>query len=696
MNSLFKLILSLSVSGSLLILTLLLCKPLVQHRLSKRWQYYIWLVVIARLLLPFTPPVSAVGLLFTQAELRTAPQISAVQAAAPLPDEEALAISTSPAPSSPPAAGDAHKSPPSMLSHLGLLWLAVAAGLLLRKITIYQSFINYLRASCEEVSDIALLDRLAQLSAQAGVKRPLELSINPLISSPLLYGFFCPCIVLPTASLPDADFQYTILHELTHYKRRDLFYKWLVQLVLCVHWFNPLVYWMNREISRVCELSCDEAVLQTLDTAQRRVYGDTLLHAMGNGGTYKSAPASVMLNESAALLKERLNAIMKFHKISRTAAILSVVFAILLTVGATVAGAYTGLPVTRPAAMKNWIYTREAFYQPPYLFEIGWNVKQESISGTYASTNLTLPDGRVMNVLFDDGCKSYQNDPAALEALTNLLARLRMEKASSEHPVEWPLVFYVGYIGDSKPDALTAEYYYENGSIAQFAAVFAQLDSSSQRRYLDQIYQDQRLDFFNVSLKQLKPDDPLFMYYAQKAYDDKNLTFFSIAAESMSAKQLNQFLDLAAQDQRINFQSVLLNKLGKERELEALKIVQENRRDEEYRALGITHEGTAYYYKGERLSILLDQRENQSLVTLQTDPKGTVALRIQRDKAGTIESVSYMTQAEVDDFFEETPDFDESELEKFAEHAPLDEIWDTTWDFAWDTARDKILSGDWD
>ena len=68
MLELFKTILSLSLSGTLLILLLLLCRPLYRNRLSKRWQYYIWLLVIARLLFPITPKTSLIGNLFKQAE----------------------------------------------------------------------------------------------------------------------------------------------------------------------------------------------------------------------------------------------------------------------------------------------------------------------------------------------------------------------------------------------------------------------------------------------------------------------------------------------------------------------------------------------------------------------------------------------------------------------------------------------------
>lgn len=63
-----KLILSLSLSGTVLIVLLLLSRPLYRDRLSKRWQYYIWLIVILRLLLPVTPGNSLTGTFFHRTE----------------------------------------------------------------------------------------------------------------------------------------------------------------------------------------------------------------------------------------------------------------------------------------------------------------------------------------------------------------------------------------------------------------------------------------------------------------------------------------------------------------------------------------------------------------------------------------------------------------------------------------------------
>lgn len=68
MNNVLKIFLSLSLSGSLLILVLFLCKPILKDKLSKRWQYYIGLVVIARLRLSFAPETNLMGNAFQSIE----------------------------------------------------------------------------------------------------------------------------------------------------------------------------------------------------------------------------------------------------------------------------------------------------------------------------------------------------------------------------------------------------------------------------------------------------------------------------------------------------------------------------------------------------------------------------------------------------------------------------------------------------
>ena len=340
---------SLSLSGSLVILVLLLCGPLLRGRVSRRWQYYVWLVAIFRLLLPLSPQASPIGALFREPEAPPAVQAASPYAAETVPARAETApnplhpVQPSVPPPDPASAGI------SPAEALALAWLGGALVLMVWRVSAYLHFLRCLRAGRREVSDPALLDLLARTGEELKVRRPVELWENPLAASPMLLGLFRPRIVLPSAAVSEADFRCTALHELTHYRRRDLLYKWLVQLTVCLHWWNPLVWVMAREIDRACELACDEAVLRRLKPEERLSYGDALLRALESGGGYRAARGSVSLGESAELLKERLSAIMNFKKPSRWTALLSLVLAAALTTGAAAAGAYTG-PAKRGAS----------------------------------------------------------------------------------------------------------------------------------------------------------------------------------------------------------------------------------------------------------------------------------------------------------------------------------------------------------
>jgi len=351
MNAVLKIFLSMSFSGGLLILALLLGKQFLKDKISRQWQYYIWLIVVLRLLLPFGSEVNLLGKTYQAVD-------QAITQAALIPPQQPTL--NTPGDVSTPAAGLEQKNetvnPPAenlttahplqeicalLANHVWLIWLVAALGLLIRKITIYQGFTRYIKAGLTPVSDLAVLDRLSIAAERAGIQKPVELCVNPLISSPLLIGFFHPCIVLPNTDISEKDFQYIVLHELTHYKRWDMFYKWLVQVTVCLHWFNPLAYLMEREITKACEFSCDEAVLTEMGCDNAQDYGKTLLHAMAAVGRYKENLGAVTLSENKQLLKERLGAIMKFKEQSKAVKMLTVVLTLCVILGAVFVGVYS-------------------------------------------------------------------------------------------------------------------------------------------------------------------------------------------------------------------------------------------------------------------------------------------------------------------------------------------------------------------
>lgn len=359
MNELLITFLSLSVAGTLLILVLLLFKPIYKTRLSHRWKYYIWLIVIARLLIPFVPETNLVSNLFSTVNTSVIEPISDAYYGTnePAAFEENTSGSQTAFEGKPIADVSPIDEETTDNQTMGAIWLVVALILLIRKITIYQSFIKYIRAGRKAVVDIEKLEQLGRIIDDKNIKVSVELYTNSLISSPLLIGFWKPCIVLPTTEISMSDFRFTILHELTHYKRMDMFYKWLTQIVICLHWFNPFVYLIGKEVNHACELSCDEVVISNLDPKERRGYGDTLLNAIETGGNYKNSVASVTLWESKKILSERLGAIMTYKKQTKAVVFVSITLALLLLCGATYAGAYSAKKTTTNSAAPDNIPT---------------------------------------------------------------------------------------------------------------------------------------------------------------------------------------------------------------------------------------------------------------------------------------------------------------------------------------------------
>ena len=98
-------------------------------------------------------------------------------------------------------------------------------------------------------------------------------------STPLTYGIFCPVILMP-ASVKWGDtksLEYVLAHEYVHIRRFDSIFKLVLIMVLCIHWFNPLVWVMYLLSNRDIELSCDESVIRQFGEKTRAEYALLLI-----------------------------------------------------------------------------------------------------------------------------------------------------------------------------------------------------------------------------------------------------------------------------------------------------------------------------------------------------------------------------------------------------------------------------------
>ncbi len=586
MSEFIKILLSLSVSGALLLLLILGLKPLYKNKFSKRWQYYIWIVVALRFLLPFTPDTTIVGSLFEKFdtaaitnEIPTSPNV-------PVPADTGNS-KAEPTQTNREITTAAMREPFNKYVCLFFIWSALALVLFVRKITVYQGFIQYIKAGNKEVSDIKILNLLSDCEEKLNIKTRVELSCNPLIASPMLIGFFRPRIILPVGELEDKELSYIFVHELTHYKQRDMFYKWLIQIIVCVHWFNPFVYLLEKEVNKSCELSCDEKVLSVLDDKAKREYGDTLISFLKSSNLYKSSLASVTLTEGAEQLKERLGAIMKFRKKSKVVIAITTIFTVAVCVCFFVTGAYAApsanskeknlMPDAVPNVENNkgYTYVQRGFYSDSYIIEMGWNLS-DTISKEYTnSKEITLEDNSVIKVYFDENTVDYLNDSNAISAIGKLLYSLNNRDMQNYPTIETPLITNVTYVSENNLSILADEYF-QNSSLTEFSAIFPVLDIELQKEYCQKIYDDNKIAFFSSIIPYMDRD--LVMLYADKSDQDQKVNFFSVILGYVQSDDLNQYAEKYYEANNISYFTILVNYMTKEERQEWLKRAQTDKK----------------------------------------------------------------------------------------------------------------------
>ena len=104
-----------------------------------------------------------------------------------------------------------------------------------------------------------------------------DIYLSDYIDTPFVIGFYYPCIYLPSA-LAGQDLDYVLMHERQHIRRKDHILKAFALIVLCVYWFNPLVWIAFVFMCKDMETSCDEAVLKKLGDDAKADYSTTLLN----------------------------------------------------------------------------------------------------------------------------------------------------------------------------------------------------------------------------------------------------------------------------------------------------------------------------------------------------------------------------------------------------------------------------------
>jgi bla regulator protein BlaR1 len=272
-ENIFMTLLGISVTTSAVILLLKFSSGLFNKTYAAKWKYWIWLVLALRLIVPFnfSFPASSVTVNIPNTQIPVFVNTVPTQQ-----NTNILPIQTGQDMTNIPVSFT-QTNPLTLINVLMLLW--VIGGVLFLT---YQ-FIGYLLFKKKALrwskgpTDARIINILRGIMADMGLKKEITVLISKSISSPLMTGFSKPLLLLPTECYSDTDLNFILRHELTHYKRCDLWYKLFLIIVNAVHWFNPFMYLLFREASADLELSCDDKVIKGLSNDERRMYSETIL-----------------------------------------------------------------------------------------------------------------------------------------------------------------------------------------------------------------------------------------------------------------------------------------------------------------------------------------------------------------------------------------------------------------------------------
>jgi beta-lactamase regulating signal transducer with metallopeptidase domain len=296
LDSCFLRVIEISLHASILIAVLITLRPVIKSFLPPRWVYALWFVLIARLMLVEVPSWQSVGNPVLEVPLKVVQSLSLNDA--PL----SRIVSTSA-----PAEALSGSSAFTWTETLALFWLAGAVFLLARISVENFRWLNRL-AKAPDVTAPEIIDLLEECGQEMGVRSVRLVQLSGF-ASPSMTGLFRPVIVLPDDFLQHfkpAELRWILLHEMTHYKRGDLFVQLLCQILQAVHWFNPFVWYAFSSMRTDRELACDASVLDRQIRATTRDYGHTLIKVAETYPRSFLAPGFLGVTEDKTDLHERV------------------------------------------------------------------------------------------------------------------------------------------------------------------------------------------------------------------------------------------------------------------------------------------------------------------------------------------------------------------------------------------------------
>ena len=130
------------------------------------------------------------------------------------------------------------------------------------------AFRKYVKNHASALSESSIQMRaFTQIKLEATKKdiQKMQLLALPLLKSPIIYGLWKPCILIPnTLELSETEWRYVLLHEVNHYRHKDLYIKFLLHIICIIYWWNPFCRFLKNDTDTILEMRIDQTLANNL------------------------------------------------------------------------------------------------------------------------------------------------------------------------------------------------------------------------------------------------------------------------------------------------------------------------------------------------------------------------------------------------------------------------------------------------
>lgn len=184
------------------------------------------------------------------------------------------------------------------------------------------------RISKNIYKDERLENILSMCKKQLVIKKKINIVLQSYKKVPSIFGILNPSILITEETLEQDNqtIKYIFLHELSHYKRKDLIFNYILLCVLSIHWFNPVVWFLFKKIRQDIEIGADELASKKLDKNEKKEYGMVLINLLKNRTGENYTASMLCMSDTGKNMERRIHMIKGKSK----SAILSFILVIIV------------------------------------------------------------------------------------------------------------------------------------------------------------------------------------------------------------------------------------------------------------------------------------------------------------------------------------------------------------------------------